>query len=164
MHRLIARPVSAAFAITAVATVAGVPAGAAVGSSVVGATAPGATAPVRIVLGAKAFAPMGVGFGTVKPRKIFNGGDPSGLVSNITWSHWGSATTTGFGRTSIFRPQGGYYPGLVRSELRASRLGRCTAHGPLAYTRLEAREPARPGGPLGKWFLWSGRKSICIGP
>lgn len=124
----------------------------------------GATAPTKIVLGAKAFAPMGVGFGAVKPKEIFNGGDPSGLVQAIRWSHWGSGTATGTGRTSIFKPHGGYYPRLVRAVLRASNLGHCTAHGPLAYTRLEAREPSRPGGQLGKWFLWSGQKSICVGP
>ena len=123
-----------------------------------------ATAPAKIVLGARAFAPMGAGFGTVKPKKIFNGGDPSGLVQDIAWSHWGSSTATGTGKTSIFMPHGGYYPRLVGAELRASRLGHCTAHGPLAYTRLEAREPSRPGGPLGKWFLWSGQKSICVRP
>ena len=124
----------------------------------------GATAPAKVVLGSKAFAPMGVGFGTVKPKEIFNGGDPSGLVQNITWRHWGAATATGSGKTSIFKPGGGYYPQLVGAQLRASNLGHCTAHGPLAYRRLEAREPSHPGGPLGKWFLWSDRKSICVAP
>lgn len=128
--------------------------------------APGvdATAPVRVVLGAKAFAPQGNGFGTVKPRKIFNGGDPSGLVSNITWSHWGSATATAAGKTSIFKPQGGYYHTLVRAQLKASNLGHCTANGPLAYRRLQIRVPSRPGGRLGRWLLWSGSKTICTFP
>jgi len=123
----------------------------------------GASVPAKIALGAKAFAPMGTGFGTTKPKEIFNGGDPSGLVQNISWKHWGSATATATGKTSIFKPHG-YYPQLVAAELRASNLGHCTAHGPLAYRRLEAREPSRPGGPLGKWFLWSGQKSICTAP
>ena len=120
--------------------------------------------PAKIVLGSKAFAPMGTGFGTTRPKEIFNGGDPSGLVQDITWRHWGSASATATGKTSIFKPHGGYYPGLVKAELRASKLGHCTAHGPLAYRRLEAREPSRPGGPLGEWFLWSGQKSICAAP
>ncbi len=107
---------------------------------------------------------MGAGIGTVKPKEILNGGDPSGLVQDIAWSHWGSPTATGTGKTSIFRPHGGYYRRLVGADLRASRLGHCTAHGPLAYTRLEAREPSRPSRPLGKWFFWSGQTSICVGP
>jgi hypothetical protein len=124
----------------------------------------GATAPARIVLGAKAFAPRGVGFGTVKPKEIFNGGDPSGLIQDISWRHWGSSSATGTGKTSIFKPGGGYYPELVGAQLKASNLGHCTAHGPLAYRRLEAREPSRPGGQLGRWFLWSGQQSICVAP
>lgn len=115
----------------------------------------------RPVLGDKAFAPMGKGFGTVAPGTIFNGGDPSGLVSNIAWHHWGSPTTTGWGKTSIFKPNGGYYPQLVRAELRASRLGRCTKHGRRAYMHLDVREPSRPGGPLGAWFSWAGQQSVC---
>jgi hypothetical protein len=114
-----------------------------------------------VVLGSKAFAPMGKGFGTVAPREIFNGGDPSGLVSNIKWHHWGQRTATGWGKTSIFKPHGGYYPQLVSSELRANRLGRCGKNGRSAYTHLEERVPSHPGGPLGRWFAWSGEKSIC---
>jgi hypothetical protein len=104
---------------------------------------------------------MGKGFGTAAPREIFNGGDPSGLVEKIRWSHWGQRTATGWGETSIFKPHGGYYPQLVRSELRATRLGRCSTTGRRGYTHLEERVPSRPGGPLGKWFAWSGEKSIC---
>jgi hypothetical protein len=115
----------------------------------------------RVVLGSRAFAPMGKGFGTVAPREIFNGGDPSGLVEKIQWTHWGQRTATGWGETSIFKPHGGYYPKLVRSELRATRLGRCSDNGRRAYTHLQERVPSRPGGPLGKWFAWSGEKSIC---
>ncbi len=115
----------------------------------------------RVVLGSKAFAPMGKGFGTVAPREIFNGGDPSGLVEKIKWSHWGQRSATGWGATSIFKPHGGYYPHLVKSELRATRLARCTKNGRPAYTHLEERVPSHPGGALGKWFAWSGAKSVC---
>ena len=62
------------------------------------------------------------------------------------------------------RPGGNFYPKPARIELRASRVSRCTKHGPRAYTRLAARVPARPGGRLGKWFSWGGWKSICTGP
>jgi len=53
-------------------------------------------------------------------------------------------------------------PGAV--ELRASVIGRCSASGPRAYTRLQAREALRPGGLMSRWFVWGGRKSICVGP
>lgn len=115
------------------------------------------------VLGAKAFAaPVGEGFGTAEPSTIFNGGDPNGLVTKIHWTGWGNPTVIGTGLNSIFKPGGGYYNKLVTIELRASDLGKCGNRA--AYTRLEARAPKHPGGKLGKWFLWSGAKTICKPP
>jgi hypothetical protein len=116
------------------------------------------------LLGARPFAPNGAGFGTCKPRHIFNGGDPSGDVVSIKWKLWGSKDAIGFGQTSIFRSGGGYYPNLVRVELRATDLGHCPRSSSLSYRHLEAREPARPGGPLGPWFAWSGASTICAFP
>ena len=51
-----------------------------------------------IVLGeASNFGPSAKGFGTSEPTTIFLGGDPTGLVTSITWSSWGGATATGIG-------------------------------------------------------------------
>jgi len=105
--------------------------------------------------------PDGKGWGAVRPSEIFNGGDPSGLVTRIHWSSWGAAVAAGTGLNAIFMPHGGYYRQLVTIHLRAYDLGHCTASGPLAYRKLQAREPSRPGGPDGKWFAWSGDKTIC---
>lgn len=121
-------------------------------------------APATVVLGADSFAPHGDGFGTAQPTDIFNGGDPSGHVSQIHWTGWGSALAFGTGMSSIFKPQGGYYPQLVAVQLRADRLGSCSPSGPPAYTRLSVREPSVPGGPLGPWAEWSGSGSICSAP
>lgn len=96
-------------------------------------------APATVVLGAASFAPSGDGFGTAQPAGIFNGGDPSGHVSQIHWTGWGSATAVGTGMSSIFKPQGGYYPQLVPVRLRADQLASCTPGGPPAYTHLGAR-------------------------
>jgi hypothetical protein len=115
------------------------------------------------VLGQKPASQSGaVGWGTYKPRMIFNGGDPSGRVEAIHWHHWGDRVALGFGRTYIFRPTGGYYGRMVEAELRPADLGRCTRHGPLAYRQMDAREPSKPGGPLGKWFRWAGWPSLCL--
>jgi hypothetical protein len=113
------------------------------------------------VLGAHQHVPGTRGWGTVRPRTVFNGGDPSGLVSDIHWLDWGGPRVRGWGETSIFRPSGGYYPRLVKAELRPFSLGRCSRLGPLAYRRLEVRVPVRPGGPLGPWTLWAGNGNIC---
>src|SRR4051812_41959513 len=115
------------------------------------------------VLGAKSFAtPFGSGFGTVKPVTIFNGGDPSGEVSKIRWTGWGEPTAIGTGLNPIFKPHGGYYRKPARVELRATALGKCGKRA--AYTKLEVRIPKKPGGKLGKWFSWSGAKTICKSP
>lgn len=142
--------VAAAALVTASAGVLATPAEAAGGSA--------AKAPL---LGSAAFEVPGQGWGRAQPRTIDNGGDPSGIVTKIAWAHWGAAVSYGKGQSSIFMPGGGYYPRLVTIQLRAQSLGRCSAHGPVAYTRLYAREPSRPGGPLGRWFAWSGAKTLC---
>jgi hypothetical protein len=115
------------------------------------------------VLGAKAFAaPYGKGFGTAEPSEIFNGGDPSGSVRNIKWSGWGNPSAIGYGLNPIFKPHGGYFRKPARAELRATDLGMCGKQ--VAYRKLEIRIPKHPGGKLGKWFSWSGAKTICKPP
>ncbi len=49
-------------------------------------TAPSFAAAPNVVLGSRAFAPHGSGWGTAHPGEIFNGGDPSGSVSHIRLS------------------------------------------------------------------------------
>lgn len=114
----------------------------------------------QIVLGGVVYgAPNGEGWGSERPEKIFNGGDPSGLITQVHWSSWGGPLARGNGRNSIFKPRGGYYPHQVKIELKAKRIGSC--EGRSAYLKLFIREPARPGGPLGPWRSWSGPKTIC---
>lgn len=115
----------------------------------------------HIVLGSASFEPGGQGWGTSRPTSIFNGGDPSGLVVHIRWTGWGSPVALGRGLNSIFMPHGGYYLRRVTIELRADQLGGCTPNGQRAYRRLSIRVPARPGGKLGPWMLWSDRGTIC---
>jgi hypothetical protein len=108
------------------------------------------------------FGRYGVGWGKAHPKRIFNGGDPSGLVRRIKWSHWGSATTTGRGWGNGFKPSGGYYAKPVRTILKARHLGHCTAYGPSAYTVLWVKQQKRPGGShYTKWFRWAGLSTIC---
>jgi hypothetical protein len=46
----------------------------------------------------------GEGFGQVRPSGIFNGGDPTGLVSHITWKSWGGARASGTGTSDYVGP------------------------------------------------------------
>jgi hypothetical protein len=85
------------------------------------------------VLGSKSAFPTGTGFGTVKPRTVYLGGDPTGQVESITWRQWGSGRTVGFGQ--------GWCPGSsvasgypCQAALHVYGLGRC--HGRRAYQTL----------------------------
>jgi hypothetical protein len=126
-------------------------------------TAACANAAPNVVLGSAAFSqPYGEGWGSSRPAKIFNGGDPSGLVREIKWISWGGLTAFGFGVHAIFKPHGGYYSQPVLVELRAYGLTNCTASGPKAYSHLLIREPSRPDGPLGPWEHWEyAGKNLC---
>lgn len=125
-----------------------------------GAPASGATlAQTAPVLGSAAFAkPDGEGWGSAQPSRVYNGGDPSGLVTEIQWTGWGSDTAIGYGLGNIFKPHGGYYHPVV-VELRAQNLGHCGAQA--AYTQLAIRVPSKPEAPLGTWHLWSEAKNLC---
>jgi hypothetical protein len=128
-----------------------------------GADSPSASSGTEIVLGSKNFIPpyRGLGWGTAHPRRISNAGVPSGNVFRIHWRTWGGLVAQGRGLTWIYAPRGGYYskPGAI--ELRAYGIGRCTRTGPRAYLHLKVRVAKRPGGPLGRWFLWGGQRDLC---
>jgi hypothetical protein len=113
-----------------------------------------------VVLGSATFAkPYGEGWGTARPVRIYNGGDPSGLVKEIQWTSWGGRVAIGYGLGWIFKPAGGYYSRPVLVELRAQNIGRCGSQG--AYTQLAIRTPSKPEASLGSWHLWSEAQSLC---
>jgi hypothetical protein len=128
------------------------------------ATASSANPTVQVVLGKKHLMRYGRGWGTAYPRRIDNGGDPSGDAFDLRWSGWGRNVAYARGLTWINTPRGGYYskPGAV--ELRAYRIGRCVAGGPRAYTRLQVRAASKPGGRLGRWSTWGRWHTTCRFP
>ena len=116
------------------------------------------------VLGARhRQAPYGSGWGTVAPRRIYNGGTPSGLVTDIEWQSWGSTRAIGRGQTSIYRPNGGYYKRPAEVIIRAQGLSNCPGSTRPAYTRLYYRNERKPGGEMGKqWRLWQPQNgNVC---
>jgi hypothetical protein len=76
------------------------------------------------------------GFGRVKPREIYYGGDPTGLVCRIHWRSWGGRVARGTG-------VGWYVSGTesvaqghaAKATVIASKLGKWK--GRPAYTRLK---------------------------
>ena len=75
------------------------------------------------------------GYGTVRPSIIFNGGDPTGLVQNITWSSWGGEQGIGSGTAEYVAPNEAVYQGHDEpATVVAFDLGSCA--GAQRYGRV----------------------------
>lgn len=68
-----------------------------------GAEAPSPTAAAVPTLG-QVWGESQQGYGQVRPTSIFNGGDPTGSVSNVAWQSWGGAQATGTGTAEYVAP------------------------------------------------------------
>jgi hypothetical protein len=89
----------------------------------------------RVVLG-NSFGPNQDGYGEPHPRRIYGGGDPTGLVIHIHWKHWGSKRATGWGRGFFVWPGLAVAEGVpARARVVAFHLGTCEGHA--SYNALE---------------------------
>jgi hypothetical protein len=99
----------------------------------------------------------GEGFGQVKPSKVFNGGDPTGLLTGIVWSSWGGAQATGTGTADYVAPNQTVAQGTEESAtVVAFDLGRCD--GTLMYQAVEWYFPQH-----GQSFNPGTYEDICTG-
>jgi len=119
-----------------------------------------------VVLGSKYWLRLvgggqGIGWGTSRPKTLYNGGDASGYIFKIRWTTWGGKVAIGYGRSPIPNPKGGFDMPGVKIQLKAVHIGLCYKNGPRAYRLLVVREPSRPGGRMGAWHAWSGQKTLC---
>jgi hypothetical protein len=98
--------------------------------SLAGATAASATVP--ILTGQPNPLPDAKGFGQVKPKTIYLGGDPTGLVCRIHWLTWGGQLAIGTGVGWYITSHQAVSEGTPASAVVVlSRLG--TWHGRPAY-------------------------------
>jgi hypothetical protein len=99
----------------------------------------------------------GSGFGQVKPKEVFNGGDPTGLVTSITWRGWGGAQAVGTGRSDYVGPNQAVAAGTLESvRIVAFDLGTC--HGRYMYAAVEWYFPQH-----GQAFSARQFEDACIG-
>ena len=78
----------------------------------------------------------GTGFGQVKPARIFNGGDPTGLVTHVVWASWGGARAVATGVSDYTGPGQTVATGTEETAtVVAFDLGTC--HGKLMYRAVE---------------------------
>jgi hypothetical protein len=97
------------------------------------------------------------GFGEVRPATVYNGGDPTGLVTHITWSSWGGSTATGTGTSDWVGPNQSVATGTQETvTIVAFDLGTCG--GKLMYQAVEWYFPQHGG-----TFNPSQYEDICNG-
>jgi hypothetical protein len=100
---------------------------------------------------------QGQGFGQVEPSKIFNGGDPTGLVTHITWQSWGSRRAIGSGTAEYVGPNQSVATGKPKpATVVAFHLGTCD--GKLMYQAVEWYFPGE-----GQSFDPTHYENICTG-
>ncbi len=113
-------------------------------------------APVTLGQLAGVFA-HGSGFGQVEPAKVFNGGDPTGLVTHIVWQNWGSARATGTGTAEYVGPSQSVATGSAQTAtIVAFKLGTCD--GKRMYQAVEWYFPQH-----GQAFDAGRYEDICTG-
>jgi hypothetical protein len=99
----------------------------------------------------------GAGFGQVRPARIFNGGDPTGLVTGVTWTSWGGATASGTGTSDYVGPSQSVASGSEQpATVVAFDLGTCD--GKLMYRAVEWYFPQH-----GQAFSATHYEDICTG-
>lgn len=97
------------------------------------------------------------GYGTVKPATINNGGDPTGIITNITWQSWGGSQATGQGISTYVAPNDTVSEGTQeQATVVAFKLGTC--QGKTAYTAVEWYFPQYSGS-----FNPNEYRNICTG-
>jgi hypothetical protein len=98
-----------------------------------------------------------VGFGKVRPKEVYNGGDPTGLVTSITWHNWGQARAVGTGRSDYVAPNQSVAAGTTEPvRIVAFDLGSCDGH--YMYAAVEWYFPQHK-----QVFDASQFEDVCIG-
>ena len=99
----------------------------------------------------------GTGFGQVKPSEIFNGGDPTGLVTDVVWASWGGTQATATGTAEYVGPNQSVAQGTEETAtVVAFNLGSCD--GKVMYQAVEWYFPQH-----GQAFNPNQYENICTG-
>ncbi|HEV2634340.1 MAG TPA: hypothetical protein VGX23_04275 [Actinocrinis sp.] len=123
-------------------------------------TTPTAVQPIRSqvpVLGTPWNPQIQQGYGQVKPSTINNGGDPTGLVTDVVWSSWGGSTATATGTSEHVSDNESVAQGTeAKATVVAFDLGTCD--GKLMYQKIDWYFPS-----YGQQFSSSRYINICTG-
>jgi hypothetical protein len=101
--------------------------------------------------------PYQEGYGLVRPATISNGGDPTGIVSNVTWQSWGGPQAIGIGTSDYVGANQSVAAGTEETAtIVAFDVGDC--QGKLMYQAVEWYYPQH-----GQSFSPSTYMDICTG-
>jgi hypothetical protein len=118
--------------------------------------APAASADPQPTLG-RVWSSNQQGYGTVRPAKVFNGGDPTGMIWDITWGSWGGEQATGTGTANWEAPGATVADSVpAPATIVAYNLGTC--NGQLMYQAAKWYFPGK-----GESFNPAGHYNICTG-
>ncbi len=121
-----------------------------------GSAAPCASADPEPTLG-QTWAPTQEGYGTVRPATVYNGGDPTGRIWDISWSSWGGARAEGTGTSYWEAPGAAVAESVSRpAAIVAYNLGTC--NGQLMYQAAKWYFPGEE-----ESFDPRGHYNICTG-
>jgi hypothetical protein len=99
----------------------------------------------------------GQGFGQVRPSEIYNGGDPTGLVTDVIWKSWGGPRAVATGKAEYLGPNQSPSSGREeRATVVAFNLGTCD--GERMYQAIEWYFPQH-----GQNFNPHQYENICTG-
>jgi hypothetical protein len=102
----------------------------------------GAPGPSPTLGTASAWGASAIGFGHVKPAEISLGGDPTGVLTGISWQSWGGDTATGTGTGTYVAPGQVTAQGVqAMATVVASDLGTCG--GGAAYQEVKWYFPGK---------------------
>lgn len=105
----------------------------------------------------RSWAPAQQGYGTVRPTRISNGGDPTGLVERVRWSSWGGAQALATGRADYLGPNQIVADATMQpASVVAFDLGQCD--GRLMYRKVTWYFPQH-----GQHFDAADAIDICTG-
>jgi|SRR5580704_8493554 hypothetical protein len=101
-------------------------------------------------------APSQKGYGEVRPGTIFNGGDPTGLVQDVHWGHWGAGEAIGHGTGDFVWPGQSVARGSLSASATVVAYDLGTCRGRLAYRKIQWYFPA-----YGESFEADHSQDIC---
>ena len=99
----------------------------------------------------------GEGFGQVRPTTVFNGGDPTGNVTDVAWSSWGGPTAMGSGMNDWVGPNQSVADG-TEEPVTIEAFDRETCEGKPMYGAVEWYFPQH-----GEHFDPRNYEDICTG-